>query len=340
MSFKSDFASIANNMGILDGYTFLRKSIFKSHIVILIYHRIAPKEDIGFLKPLNPKIFEKQIEYLKQNYNIISLPELQDLVKNKCIPKEKTAVITVDDGYKDNYLYAYPILKKHNVPATIFLSAGNIEYNVPFWCDKISALIYLTSKKELKLKGLQSYDLTDTYKKYYCINNLVEKIKRYNRDERIKVINSLIDATGIDIPDELNRLVLSWNDVKKMNDNVINFGAHTVTHTILTNLKLEDAVCEISSSKEIIENNLGNTIDTFSYPNGTYDDFNYNISNLVQKAGFTCAVTTIPSLITSKSNLFTLGRINGSINDFNNFKTMISGIYADYLFNIHYKYKY
>lgn len=340
MNFKSGLASITNNMGFLGGYTFLRKSIFKSHIVILIYHRIAPERDIGFLKPLHPEIFEKQIEYLKQNYNIISLPELQDLVKNKCIPKEKTVIITIDDGYKDNYLYAYPIFKKHNVPATIFLSAGNIEHNEPFWCDEISALIHLTSKKELKLKGFQNYNLIHSQEKYFCISNLIEKIKRYSLDERIKAINNLIDATDIDIPDELNHLVLSWNDIKKMNDNVINFGAHTVTHTILTNLKSEDAMCEISGSKEIIEDHLGNNIDTFSYPNGTYDDFNCSVASLVQKAGFTCAVTTIPSLVTSKSNLFTLGRVNGSINDFNNFKAMTSGIYADYLFNFHYKYKY
>jgi peptidoglycan/xylan/chitin deacetylase (PgdA/CDA1 family) len=340
MSFKSGLASIASNMGVLDGYTLLRKSIYKSHIIILIYHRIAPKEDIGFLKPLNPKIFEKQIEYLKQNYNIISLPELQKLIKNKCIPKEKTVIITIDDGYKDNYLYAYPIFKRYNVPATIFLSTGNIEHNEPFWCDEVSALIHLTSKKELKLKGFQNYDLTYPHNKYYCINNLIEKIKRYDKDERIKTINNLIDATDIDIPDELNQLVLSWNDVKKMNGNVINFGAHTVTHTILTNSKLEDAMCEISGSKEIIEDYLGSDIDTFSYPNGTYDDFNCSIANLVKKAGFTCAVTTIPSLITSKSNLFTLGRINGSINDFNNFRVITSGIYADYRRSLHYRYKY
>lgn len=91
---------------------------------ILMYHRFGYEDNTLFVTPEN---FKKQMSYLKEKgYNVISLDELVEGIRAKKKFKHNTVAITVDDGYEDNYTYAYPVLKENNLPATIFIIAGHI----------------------------------------------------------------------------------------------------------------------------------------------------------------------------------------------------------------------
>lgn len=93
-------------------------------VPILMYHRFGYKGGSLFVTPGN---FEKQMAYLKDNnYKVISLNKLVESTKENKKFHHKTVVITIDDGYEDNYTYAYPILKKYDYPATVFIVAGFI----------------------------------------------------------------------------------------------------------------------------------------------------------------------------------------------------------------------
>jgi len=93
-------------------------------VPILTYHRFGYENDTLFVTPEN---FSKQMDYLKsKGYHVISLSELAEGIKNSRKFPHNTVVITIDDGYKDNFIYAYPILKKHNFPATIFIIPSHI----------------------------------------------------------------------------------------------------------------------------------------------------------------------------------------------------------------------
>ena len=88
-------------------------------VPILLYHDIGYEKDSFFVSPEN---FAKQMEYIKKNgYEVITLDELVTSIKNKKSLKKNKVVITFDDGYRDNFQYAYPVLKKHGFPATIFI---------------------------------------------------------------------------------------------------------------------------------------------------------------------------------------------------------------------------
>lgn len=103
--------------------------------LIILYHRVADVKDDPHLLSVSPDNFRKQLTCLKKRYTIIKLSELVNDVKNKNI-KRNTAVITFDDGYADNFYNALPILKELNIPATIFVTAGKIDSNEPFYWDK------------------------------------------------------------------------------------------------------------------------------------------------------------------------------------------------------------
>lgn len=104
---------------------FLRQ---KYVVPILMYHSISPTQN-PYIKSLivSPEVFQRQMRFLKNNrYNVLSLEALADLIREKKKIPPRTLAITFDDGYRDNYEYAYPVLKKYNVAATIFVIVNEI----------------------------------------------------------------------------------------------------------------------------------------------------------------------------------------------------------------------
>jgi peptidoglycan/xylan/chitin deacetylase (PgdA/CDA1 family) len=327
MEIKALVASITNHTGILDAYAFLRRKLTKSQVAILMYHRVCPRSDNWSLDPLRPQSFAKQIEYFCRNYEIISLDKLAEYIyRGKSLP-EKAVAVTFDDGYRDNYLYAYPILKKHHIPATFFLTTGHIGTGQLFWWDKVSYIIQHTSVGQLDLDEIGNYSLHSEIDKSHASLIIIEKLKKLPEEGKSSLIEKWLSISGVVIPDDLGKeLILSWDEVREMNSDGISFGAHSVSHPVLTNLPLEQAKWEIIQSKKDIEEKLGKEVTAFSYPNG---DFNPKIAKFIQESGFSCSVSVLPGkLISAKDNPYELSRI-GAIEDSNKFKVVFCGLWGD-----------
>lgn len=327
---KTKFITAMNETGVLDFYGNLRRKITKSQISILVYHRVGDSTDEWSLNPLCEKIFEYHVKYLsRNNFEIVSLNDLSEMITYGTLPK-KAAVITFDDGYKDNYEVAFPILKKYNAPATIFLATGPVEEKKLFWWDLVNYVLFHTDKESIDIKDIGTYQLSCDEDRSNAGLNIQEKLKKVDNNKKESLIDELINLTDVNIPEKLgNKYVLSWKEIKRMNKNSIEFGAHTVNHPILTNVSLDEAKWEILNSKNSIEENLGTDVNSFAYPNG---DFNDNISSLVENIGFNSSVSTFPMSIVKKStsDLYQLSRINASIKDFNVLKLYLCGLRGDF----------
>jgi len=320
-------AVIANRSGLLDSYALLRRKLTKSQVAILMYHRVCPDRDGWSLNELlSPREFEKQIEYFCRNYEPLPLDHLVSYIcQEKTLP-EKAVVITLDDGYKDNYLYAYPVLKKYRIPATIFLAAGYIGKDRLFWWDEVSYIIHNTTATQLELDELGSYSLRPLNR---CRAGLVilEKLKDLPDGRKNVLIEKLIGICRVSIPPGLGQeFILSWDEVREMSDDGIAFGAHTVNHPSLTNMPFQQAKWEITQSKKDIEERLGKQVTAFSYPHGT---FSPEIVKLAQESGCTCAVSLSPcKLISHTDSPYELSRIVGFEN-FHESKVMLCGLWGD-----------
>ena len=115
-SFGTPMAYVANHLGLLDAYSFMRRGLLQAGAGILIYHQVGEcgKYPLPF-SPISADEFENQLRYLCRKYEVAPLSGLvQCIQEGKPLPK-KAVAITFDDGYKDNYLNAYPVLKKYNV---------------------------------------------------------------------------------------------------------------------------------------------------------------------------------------------------------------------------------
>lgn len=334
MNYKKIICLLINLVKLPEVYMFFRKKIFGRHIVIFVYHRVSPRRDNSPVANICPEEFEKQIRYLKENFKIYSLEKLINFLSNNSTDKEtkeNIAVITFDDGYKDNYVYAHPILKKYQVPATIFLVTEYIGKNQLFWWDKIEYIIYHTKKREINISNFGKYFLTDNKKKLHCIFFLLKKFKKISENLKNKYIDELQNICHVNIPSGLGKeVILSWDEIGEMKNNKISFGAHTLTHANLININLEEANKEISQSKAMIEDRLKGDVISFAYPYGS-KYYNNDIIKLIKSNGFICAVTTSEKLISKFKfyNNCSLPRISAG-SDFDSFTIKASGIFSDF----------
>lgn len=248
-----------------------------SRLLILAYHRILSKpQDFAFdegVISVSPEIFEEEVKFCKKHFSIIDFKQLKDALENKSILPPNPLIITFDDGYIDNYTYAFPILKKYGVPATIFLTVDYIGTDKIFWWDEVS----------FYMKNSRDSQKTD-------VDRMLRSLKIIPNEERIKRIKELKNIARIEL--NIDRQILSWEEIREMCNNGIEFGSHTMTHPVLSQLEDKNRLMhELGKSKEILESKINKRVIAFSYPVGGSAALNENIKENVKKAGYDFAVT-------------------------------------------------
>ncbi len=258
--------------------------------MILTYHRVNDDMDPCF--PATPiTAFAVQMEALTRSYKVLPLEELVKRAREKDLPADSVA-ITFDDGYRDNYENAFPILRRLDLPATVFLVSGVVEKNELIWHDRVFTIFRLTQMTKLTYNG-QSYLMRSWQEKQdamrMCLLNLRQCLPE-ERDFKIQVLGKILY-----VHDLSNHQAdkLSWDEIRTMAERRITFGSHTVTHPILSRVSPETAYREIVDSKKDIEAHLEKPVLSFAYPNGRDDDFNKTTKEILSAAGYHIALTTI-----------------------------------------------
>ncbi len=289
-------------------------------VLIVVYHGISANGNKFQPFTLLPSTdFERHITFLKKHYTILSLKEIVYLMNQKKKLPPRVAVITFDDGYYNNLTHALPILQKHQVPVTIFLTTGYIGTTKLLPLDR--AYLICRYSRELKSQtrpeiGLESLSFNNELERENSFSKLVNVLKKIPTDDQKLYLDSL--EQELHVPDfEKDKSIyqdfklMSWEEVLKLKrSGLVDFGSHTVSHEILTNVPDQIAEKEIIDSKTILEEKLNEPISFFAYPNGRQIDFNSQHIHLLCKYGYSAAVTTIPALNSHKENIYTLKRMN------------------------------
>jgi peptidoglycan/xylan/chitin deacetylase (PgdA/CDA1 family) len=323
---KRSAAEITQRIGLPDVYALAKSNVMKSQAAIMLYHRISDKKDKWSLETMRPVAFEAHMRYFCKNYEMLSLGSLLKCAQEgEPLPKGALA-ITIDDGYKDNYVCAYPILRKYSVPATIFLATAHIGTGTLFWWDKVRYVIWHTEVPRFDLDELGAHYLESPTHRSQVASVIVRSLQNLPEERKNLLIDRLIDVCRVEIPHDLgSQLTLSWEDVTEMSENGVDFGAHSVSHPVLTNISREQVRYEIRQSKQDIEKRIGKRIDFFSYPNGYFDA---EVARMVEETGFKGAVTCAASWIGRKTNPFMLGRIEAT-EDFAELRLKLCGVWGD-----------
>ncbi len=239
----------------------LREIMQRRRVTIILYHDISPD------------LFERHIRQLTKKYSIISLAAYISSIKDGSsnnLPN-KSLIITFDDGHRGNYLLK-DIIKKHNIPVTIFLCSGIAGTSRHFWFKHLP-------------------------------NDLVQKIKTEPDVTRLAILGKYgFEDTRV----FEHRQALEKQEICTLKQLGVDFQSHTVTHPILPQCDDQKAYEEIALSKQTLEAEYGFPIFALSYPNGNYSERD---AMYARQAGYECAITIHPGYNTKKTDRFKLNRI-------------------------------
>jgi peptidoglycan/xylan/chitin deacetylase (PgdA/CDA1 family) len=275
---------------------------------ILIYHRVNDDRDpyFGGIPTIE---FDRQMAYVSSRFRVLPLSALVTALRAGELPDNAIAV-TLDDGYRDNYLRAYPILRQYSIPATIFLTTSVIGSDRQLWHDDVFSAFRMTTAPTLEpfASGSVGGPLTTVGDRLRVQHEFLAHIRTLDAGERTAAIARLRDQLRVGPPPKTPGLMLTWDEIRTMSRGGIQFGSHTVTHPILSRIDRVQAMRELTDSKNTIEEQLGLPVEGFAYPNGTRTDFLPDTKSLLREAGYTYAVTTIPGANESGVDLFELHR--------------------------------
>jgi len=289
----------------------------RGQCIILAYHRFVDDRSVYLSKGpvMHHKIgeFEKEIVYLRKNYDIISMDDAVGKIKSKQGFARPSVVLTFDDGYLDNYTLAYPVLKKYNLPATIYLTTGLIGTSERTWPDRIELALMKTEARQFahsRLLGGRPVRIATREEKESACLAIGQALKPFPYDERMRILGEVLELLGLNGKnEEMPRMMLNWEEVKEMAANGITFGSHSHTHPILSRMPLDEAKEEIATSKKILEEHLGREVKHFAIPNGGKDDFSEELRGYCCEIGFDSVVTLIHGRNDSRSDAFNLRRL-------------------------------
>lgn len=265
-------------------------------LVILAYHRVIdmPDEDAfaGDPELVSASVadFQRQMCFVCDHFTPLSLADVLKALDDGAPLPRRSLVVTFDDGHADNYTHAFPVLRSLGVPATIFLSTAYIDSPYErFWFDRVAELFYYAPPGRIELTQLDHQALLgDLASRRHETGQLLRRLKREPNARRLAVLGELEATLAACVPAERKqeRAAMTWEEVREMGDAGIEFGSHTVTHPILS--QLDDAAIdsELTVSRERIHACTGQAAVAVAYPVGKIGAYDQRVLRSAKNCGY------------------------------------------------------
>lgn len=309
---------------------------FAAKAVVLLYHRVAKLKTDPQLLGVRPLRFAEQLSVLARRYRVVGLNALAEWSERRGEYLGRAVAVTFDDGYRDNLMNAKPLLEQYHIPATVFVSTSYLDQSREFWWDELERILLWPSTvphtlrirvdgrwHEWNLNQAAHYEeqefirystwtvahKEDPTPRQRLYRELCRLLRPRPTDEREQVLEEIRrwahaskiarDSHRCLSPDEVNRLGAG---------NVVEIGAHTVSHSRLSSLPVAEQEREIRDSKVRLEVILKRPVTSFAYPYGSLDDYTPETKRLVRDAGFALACSNVPEPVTRWSDRHQLPR--------------------------------
>ncbi len=276
------------------------QQVCRNRLTVINYHRVIDSENLNTnsdhsLVSASTIQFAEQMEFIGRYFNVIGIEQLLNWLSGDTELPEYPLLITFDDGYLDNYQFALPILQQHNFPAILFIASDCIDSTRPFYWDLMAYCFNHTQKNQLIIPLLNSYQWHTEEQRNLQKRQLQIDLKKLPETEKLNIVEQLPDMLDVAVPeDAFSSLYLDWDQVRALNNADVAIGGHTKSHPILSRVSLGQARSEVVDSKTRIEEELGEPLRAFAYPNGQQNDFNKDLEALLQDVGFEVAFSLIP----------------------------------------------
>ena len=274
----------------------------RGKVAILTYHRVLSRKELDaeYVQPgmyVTAETFAMQMRFLKQHFTVIPFAELLRLwSEGTWDAEQRYCVVTFDDGWLDNYLYALPILRETGVPATVFLPTNFVGTDRWFWPEQVAWLCRHPFCQDEEKRGQTVRALESQFSWLSSLgtrmdtanpDSIIERCKTRSPEEIDALIAAWEQQIGAVIP--RHRQVINWAEAQEMSAAGVSFGSHSATHKILTHLDSSEIRSEAESSWRALAERPVVTVPVFCYPNG---DWSAEVEQSVEATGYAAATTT------------------------------------------------
>jgi len=267
---------------------------------ILMLHRVRPKSKTKRLKTVEeleatPEYLEKLINhYIKSGYTFLSMDELYEVIQLKSGIK-KFVAFTLDDGYGDNYHFAYPVFLKYKIPFTIYVSNSFPEGRANMWWYYLENLVVANKFIEVEdptNKNVTRLNCSSDKDKHLAFHTARRIIINNLTSDKIESVRGLFGEENT-VPDKELLRAMSWEEIKELSDDpLVTIGCHTLNHLNLSILKKEQMIHEIVESRRQLTEKLKKTIHHFAFPFGTKEEVSERELAFISQSGFKTVVTS------------------------------------------------
>lgn len=311
--------------------SFSRKIKYRDKILSLMYHEVlSDDDDIDAWTIVKESQFEKQMKYIKRNFDVVSIDEAIEIISKPGTHSGRYAVVTFDDGYRGNHTVAQPIIESLQIPVTVYVATKFIETGELYWYDKLIERIHNlgTTTIDLKEFGFEKYPINHQKTgvgRWKETAKLLEVLKMLSPGQRKEAVKTILDECKAEADVSSSILPLTKGELRKMAVSpYIEIGAHSHCHNILTQLSNHELQETIQKSKDLLEKWTGRSINHFAYPNG---NFNPQVEEMVGVLGFRSSQATLSRLWGKEDRLTAIPRIAiGRYDSYGYFKVLTSGV--------------
>lgn len=276
----------------------------RGRLTILIYHRVLKVGDPLFPDEVDAARFAVQMAALSGSFQVLPLDEAVARLRTNSLPRA-AAAITFDDGYADNYEVALPILRKHNLPATFFISSGFVDGG-RMWNDTVIEALRRAQGSTLDLDEFGTHDVSTPLARGRSAMSLLNKLKHLELSERAEKVQGIAEKVAAPLPGDL---MMTSAHVRELHASGMGIGAHTVHHPILARLDSTQARAEIADGRARLHEIIRAPVPLFAYPNGKPRvDYTEEHVEMAKQLGFSAAFSTAWGAAHAASDLYQLPR--------------------------------
>ena len=304
---------------------------------VLMLHHVRPASDRGFqpngILEITPDFLETVIlEIRRAGFDIVSLDEAHARMTGVAEATRPFVAFTFDDGYRDNRDFAFPVMRRYDVPFTVYIASDFADRRGFLWWLVLERVIAARHAVTVEFDGVKQTlacgndrDKTAAFERiYWQLRNLPE------RDARA-IVAALADESGIDPLAPCRELAMTWSEIREFARNpLVTIGAHTVGHYALAKLDADEAEAEIANSVARIERELGRPCHHFCYPYGDEGSAGEREFEATARIGIRTAVTTRKGFIyqDTATRLTALPRVslNGEYQRVSYLRALLSGV--------------
>ncbi|MBT9609016.1 MAG: polysaccharide deacetylase family protein [Pseudomonadota bacterium] len=273
---------------------------------VLMYHRVLPERDPLQAETHTARTMDTQFRTLARWFKALPLDEAASLLAEGRLPPRAIS-ITFDDGYRDNHDIALPLLQRHGLTATFYVSSGFLNGGTMFHDVMVETVRHApTGPFDLGLKDAPPVILGDVASRVAALDALVRQVKYLDPVQRERLSERLLATLGHKAP---HQLMMDDEQVRALTRAGMSVGGHTTQHLILARLGEASAWEEIRSNADVLSSLTGQRITSFAYPNGKPGtDYGPEHVEMVRRAGFLNAVSTRSGVGTRSAPRFELPR--------------------------------